>query len=90
MFNIELKGKWNNNSLHFLSYFGTIIRNQYNDGLYNVSGINCRGDPLNIIYNTTGGDDTSFYQYTDVATAANIYGVNKKGFSQSEGNLFEF
>ncbi len=36
---------------------------------------------LNVIYSTTGGDDTSFYQYTDVATAANIYGANKKGFS---------
>jgi hypothetical protein len=47
-----------------------------------VSRINCKGVPLDIIYNTVGGgDDTSFYQYTDVATAANIYGVNKKGFS---------
>ena len=36
---------------------------------------------LNIIYNTTGGDDTSYYQYVDTGTAANIYGVNKKGFS---------
>jgi hypothetical protein len=57
------------------------IPDQYNDGIYNVSGINCKGVPLNIIYNTVGGGDTSFYQYTDVATAANIYGVNKKGFS---------
>ncbi len=46
-----------------------------------MSGVNCKRVPLNIIYNTVGGDDTSFYQYTDVATAANIYGGNKKGFS---------
>ncbi len=58
------------------------IPDQHNDGLYNVSGINCKGAPLNIMYNTTGGDDsTSFYQYTGVATTANIYGVKKKGFS---------
>ena len=57
------------------------IQDQYNDGIYCVSGVNCKGVPLNIIYNTVGGDDTSYYQYTDVATAANIYGVNKKGFS---------
>ncbi len=36
---------------------------------------------MNIIYNTVGCDDTWYYQYTDIATAANIYGVNKKGFS---------
>ncbi len=46
-----------------------------------MSGINCKGAPLNIIDDTTGGDDTTCYQYTDVATADNIYGVNKKGFS---------
>ena len=57
------------------------IPDQYNDGIYCVSGINCKGVPLNIIYNTTGGDDTSYYQYVDTSTAANIYGVNKKGFS---------
>ena len=57
------------------------IPDQYNDGIYNVSGINCKGVPLNVIYSTTGGDDTSYYQYVDVSAAANIYGVNKKGFS---------
>jgi hypothetical protein len=57
------------------------IPDQYNDGIYNVSGMNCKGVPLNIIYNTYGGDDTSFYQYVDVSAAANIYPVNKKGFS---------
>ena len=57
------------------------IPDQYNDGIYNVSGINCKGVPLNIIYNTVGGGDTSYYQYTDVGTVANICGVNKKGFS---------
>ncbi len=46
-----------------------------------MSGIKCKGVPLNFMYNTTGGDDTSFYKYTDAATAANIYVVNKKGFS---------
>ena len=46
-----------------------------------MSGVNCKGVPLNIIYNTTGGDDTSYYQYTDVSAVANITGVNKKGFS---------
>jgi hypothetical protein len=57
------------------------IPDQYNDGLYNVSGVNCKGVPLNIIYNTVGGDDTSFYQYTDVSAVANITAANKKGFS---------
>ena len=57
------------------------IPDQYNDGVYNVSGTNCKGVPLNIIYNTTGGDDTSFYQFTDVGTVANITAANKKGFS---------
>ena len=57
------------------------IPDQYNDGIYCVSGVNCKGVPLNIIYNTTGGDDTSYYQYVDTTAAANIYGVNKKGFS---------
>ena len=57
------------------------IPDQYNDGVYCVSGINCKGVPLNIIYNTVGGDDTSFYQYTDVSTVANITASNKKGFS---------
>jgi hypothetical protein len=46
--------------------------------------MNCKGQPLNIIYNTTGGDDTSAYQYVDVGTAANIYAANKKGFSIGE------
>ncbi len=36
---------------------------------------------INIIYNTTGGDDTSYYQYMDVSAVGNITGVNKKGFS---------
>ena len=62
------------------------IPDQYNDGIYNVSGINCKGVPLNVIYSSTGGDDTSYYQYVDVSTAANIYGVNKKGFSAN--NLY--
>ena len=57
------------------------IPDQYNDGIYNVSGVNCKGVPLNIIYNTVGGADTSFYQYTDVSAIANITGANKKGFS---------
>ena len=40
--------------------------------------------PLNETLNetsTVGGGDTSYYQYTDVGTVANIYSVNKKGFS---------
>ena len=57
------------------------IPDQYNDGIYNVSGVNCKGVPLNIIYNTVGGGDTSYYQYVDVSAVANITGVNKKGFS---------
>ena len=57
------------------------IPDQYNDGIYCVSGINCKGVPMNIVYQTVGGDDTSFYQYTDVSTVANITGANKKGFS---------
>ena len=43
--------------------------------------MNCKGQPLNIIFNTVGGDDVSSYQYIDVSTAANIYTANKKGFS---------
>ena len=54
---------------------------QYNDSMYKVSGINCKGQPLNIIYNTVGGDDTTGYQYVDVGTIANITDANKKGFS---------
>jgi hypothetical protein len=46
-----------------------------------VSGINCKGQPLNIIYNTIGGDDTTAYQYVDEGTTANITSANKKGFS---------
>ena len=57
------------------------IPDQYNDGIYNVSGVNCKGVPLNIIYNTVGGADTSYYQYTDITAIANITGANKKGFS---------
>ena len=57
------------------------IPDQYNDSVYCVSGINCKGVPLNIIYNTTGGDDTSYYQYVDTSVVGNITGVNKKGFS---------
>ena len=57
------------------------IPDQYNDGVYNVSGINCKGVPMNIVYNTTGGDDTSYYQYVDVSATANITAANKKGFS---------
>ncbi len=34
-----------------------------------------------IIYNTVGGGDTTFYQYTNVSAAANIYAANNKGFS---------
>ena len=30
--------------------------------VYNVSGVNCKGIPLNIIYNTVGGGDTLYYQ----------------------------
>jgi hypothetical protein len=45
--------------------------------MYKVSGINCKGQPLNIIYNTVGGDDTTGYQYVDVGTVANITNANK-------------
>jgi hypothetical protein len=57
------------------------VTDQYKDGEYQVSGVNCKGQPINIIYNTTGGDDVSSYQYVDVGTPANIYAANKKGFS---------
>ena len=49
--------------------------------MFRVSGINCKGQPLNIIYNTVGGDDVSSYQYVDVGTVANVTSANKKGFS---------
>ena len=30
------------------------VNDQYKDGEFQVSGVNCKGQPLNIIYNTTG------------------------------------
>ena len=66
---------------YFTDVLSLEIPDQYNDGIFCVSGINCKGVPMNIVYQTTGGDDTSFYQYTDVSTVANITGANKKGFS---------
>jgi hypothetical protein len=71
---------------HFQETFYTDVLSfetpdQYNDSMYKVSGINCKGQPLNIIYNTVGGDDTTGYQYVDVGTFANITSANKKGFS---------
>ena len=71
---------------HFQETFFTDIlslevNDQYKDGEYQVSGMNCKGQPLNIIYNTTGADDVSSYQYVDTSTPANIYAANKKGFS---------
>ena len=71
---------------HFQETFYTDVLSfetpdQYNDSMFRVSGINCKGQPLNIIYNTVGGDDVSSYQYVDVGTVANITSANKKGFS---------
>ncbi len=43
-----------------------------------MSGVNSQGIPPNILHIITGCHDTLFYQYTDIGTATNIYGVNKK------------
>ena len=66
---------------YFTDVLSLEVDDQYNDSYYKVSGMNCKGQPLNIIFNTVGGDDVSSYQYIDVSTAANIYTANKKGFS---------
>jgi hypothetical protein len=60
---------------HFQETFFTDIlslevNDQYKDGEFQVSGMNCKGQPLNIIYNTVGGDDVSSYRYVDVGTRA--------------------
>ena len=57
------------------------IPDQYDDGMFTCSGINCKGVPLNIIFSTTGGGDTSYFQYIDVSAVANITAANKRGFS---------
>ncbi len=57
------------------------IPDQYYYGIYNVSGVNCKGVASNNIYNTVGGGDTSYFPYDDVSVSADVYGVNKKGFS---------
>ncbi len=62
------------------------IDDQYNDSIYNVSGLNCRGQALNITYATIGGDDVSNAQFVDIGTPANIYAANKAGFSAN--NLY--
>ena len=67
--------------LFFTDVLSLEIPDQYNDSGYNVSRVNCKGVQLNIIYDTVGGGDTSYYQYVDVSAIANITGVNKKGFS---------
>ena len=77
---------------HFQETFFTDIlslevNDEYKDGEFQVSGLNCKGQPLNIMYTTTGGEDTSAYQYVDVGTVANIYSANKKGFSAFNLNL---
>jgi hypothetical protein len=66
---------------YFTDVLSLEVDDQYNDSYYKVSGMNCKSQPLNIIFNTVGGDDVSSYQYVDVSTAANIYTANKKGFS---------
>ena len=62
------------------------IDDQYNDSIFNVSGINCRGQPVNILYTTEGGADVTNAQAVDISTAANIYDANKAGFSAN--NLY--
>jgi hypothetical protein len=67
---------------HFQETFFTDVLSlempdQNNDGVHNVSCINCKGVLLNIIHNTVGGSDTTFYQYTDGSAAANIYAAKK-------------
>lgn len=62
------------------------IDDQYNDSVFNVSGINCRGQPVNIMYTTEGGADVTNAQAVDISVAANIYDANKAGFSAN--NLY--
>jgi hypothetical protein len=71
---------------HFQETFYTDILSletpdQYKDGHYQVSGINCKGQPLNIIYNTVGGDDVSNYQKVNPTVIADVVTANKNGFS---------
>jgi hypothetical protein len=75
---------------HFVETFGTDvlsleIPDQYNDGEYQVSGINCKGQPLNILYTTTGGTigiaNTSSYLNPTMLAGSTNYTLNKAGFS---------
>jgi phosphoribosyl-ATP pyrophosphohydrolase len=71
---------------HFQETFYTDILSletpdQYKDGHYQVSGINCKGQPLNIIYNTVGGDDVSNYPKVNPTVIADVVTANKNGFS---------
>ena len=71
---------------HFQETFYTDILtletpDQYEDGHYQVSGMNCKGQPLNIIYNTVGGDDVSNYSKVNPNTIADVVTANKNGFS---------
>ena len=59
---------------HFTETFFTDVLSlevpdQYKDGSYQVSGINCKGQPLNIIYNTTGASTTT----TGIAQTSNFF-----------------
>ena len=56
------------------------IREDYNDGEYLVSGIDCRGQPLNILWNTTGGNNPRLYQNPSYVNGATMYTYNYKGF----------
>ncbi len=47
---------------YFTDVFSLEANDQYKDGEFQVSGINGKGQPINIIYDTTGGDDVSSYQ----------------------------
>ena len=71
---------------HFQETFYTDVLSletpdQYKDGYYQVSGLNCKGQPLNIIYNTVGGDDVSNYPKVNPDTIADVVAANKNGFS---------
>ena len=57
------------------------IRDDYNDGEYMVSGIDCRGQPLNILWNTAGTTNTSLYQNPAYVANSTQYTYNNKGFS---------
>lgn len=75
------------NETFFTDILSLEVDDQYNDSIFTVSGMNCRGQPLNIYYTTEGGADVTSVQGVDLTNNANIYAANKAGFSANNLNL---